>query len=146
MVAARARRERGRAAQRAVEALPRGEGVTALLRRVTVLDDVRRHVPRQARRVAGAQASGRSPNPGGLGVPAGSVLLGDQRAGDRRARAHVELAEDVLQVALDGLHAEHQLSGDLTVGHALAHEPRDLLLAWAELPGRGCAATVRGEA
>src|SRR3954466_12258565 len=93
----------------------------------------------------GRRHRGDHPTRAGWGSPSGSVLLGDERAGDRRARAHVELAEDVLQMALDGLHAEHQLTGDLAVGHALAHEPRDLLLARAELAG-GRAATVRREA
>ena len=62
----------------------------------------------------------------------------DQSRSSRRTpataarRHHAELGEDVRQVALDGLLAQEQLGGDLSVGLALGHVPGDLELPTAQ--------------
>src|SRR5262245_59700136 len=61
-----------------------------------------------------------------------------------RARGHVELREDVAHVAVDGLLAEREVGGDLSVRAAGRDEPQNLELALREAArGRGCRRRAR---
>ena len=53
-------------------------------------------------------------------------------SGQVDARGHVELAEHVAQVRLDGLEAQEQLVGDLLIRAAVDDEPGDLELTTGE--------------
>src|SRR5918994_6944888 len=73
------------------------------------------------------------------------MLLGPlNRPGDVHPGTHVELAEDVPQVALDSLLAEEEPLGDLGVGQALDHETCDLAFPAAERLDPVRAAAARG--
>src|SRR6266536_2754657 len=61
---------------------------------------------------------------GELGLWLAAALLSQQ--GERNAAVESQLAEDVVQVALDGLLADFQLTGDLFVAKALPDALRDL--------------------
>src|SRR5919107_5462361 len=52
-----------------------------------------------------------------------------------RAAVRVELAVEVVEVGLDGAHADEELGGDLTVGLAGGYELKDLALALAQVFG-----------
>ena len=49
-----------------------------------------------------------------------------------RAAVRVELAVEVVEVGLDGAHADEELGGDLAVGLAGGYERKDLQLALAQ--------------
>ena len=59
-----------------------------------------------------------------------AVVRGPGRGGG--PRVHAEAGADVGDVPVDGVHAEHQLLGDLGVGAAVRHEPEDVELALGE--------------
>lgn len=60
------------------------------------------------------------------------LLLGGGRD-CRRARGGAQFGEDVRHVAVDGVLAQHERFGDLSVRAALRDEAQDLLLTWTEL-------------
>src|SRR5919204_3665454 len=68
---------------------------------------------------------------GSRSSPLDSAGLGDEV--ELVARADAELAEDLVQVVLDGARADEQLGADLWVGEPFASEPRDLFLLRREL-------------
>src|SRR4051812_7782382 len=53
-----------------------------------------------------------------------------------RARGHVELGEDVRDVAGDRLLADEEGAGDVSIALARGHQPEDLDLAGGESTGR----------
>src|SRR4051812_43243949 len=63
-----------------------------------------------------------------------------ERSAQLPAGADLELAEDLVQVVLDGARADEQLGANLRVGVPVAGQPRDL-----DLLGRQGVACVRGD-
>ena len=95
-------------AERAVEALPGGEGDRAFGGFMAMVEDEVRHALHSAARRVHLHR-GRSLS-----------RLALDGAGDVDARRRAELGEDVAQVRLDRLLAQEQLGGDLAVGLAVA--------------------------
>src|ERR1700751_1381947 len=61
-------------------------------------------------------------------LPGGCRLVIRQRPGKLTPAGDVELAEDLVQVVLDGAGTDEQSAGDLPVGQALGGQPGDLRL------------------
>src|SRR4051812_47809154 len=64
------------------------------------------------------------------------VAVAQQGRLELDAGSDVELAEDLVQVVLDGARADEQLSADLGVREAVTGEPRDLRLLRSQIAAR----------
>lgn len=65
-------------------------------------------------------------------APGSDHAVGDAPGRRRGARGHVELGADVRDMPVDGVDAEHQPVGDLSVGSAAGDEGEHLLLTLGE--------------
>src|SRR5690349_20001299 len=61
-------------------------------------------------------------------LPRGCLFVIRECPGELSPAGDVELAEDLVQVVLDGADADEQLAGDVPVGQALGGQPGDLRL------------------
>src|SRR5689334_14983018 len=103
--------------------------------------------------IASVSNARRSRIPNGVGrssvLPCGCRLVIRQRPGEFNPAGDVELAEDLVQVVLDGAGTDEQPTRDLPVGQALGGQPGDLRLLRREhsrSPGAARAGPLAGGA